>query len=49
MVQRREGSCFALESRQAFRIGADGRGEDLAGDVAAEFCISRAIHVPHSA
>jgi hypothetical protein len=49
MVQRREGLCLTVESRQTFRIGRECLWQYLDGDLAAKVGISRPIHLAHSA
>ena len=40
---------FALETRQAFRIRREVRGQDFNGDVAFELRIGRPVHLTHAA
>ena len=49
MVQRREELGFALESRDAFVILRERRGQHLDRDVAIELRISRTEHLAHPA
>jgi hypothetical protein len=49
MIQRREDLRFALKPRQAIRIGGEQLRQDLQRNVSVQFCVVRAIDVPHSA
>jgi hypothetical protein len=49
MVQRRQCLRFAREPRQAVRIEREDLRQHLNRDIAIEFRIARAIHLPHSA
>lgn len=47
MIERRQRSGFAREARGAFGVGRECLWQDLQRNVAQEFGISRAIHLPH--
>src|SRR5947207_2547044 len=49
MVQRRQHSRFALETRHAVAIVAEGFGKKLDGHTAAQPRVRSLIHVPHTA
>ena len=49
MVQRGEDLGFALEARQPFLIGSEGRGKDLDRNAALQPGIARAVDLAHSA
>ena len=49
MVDLRDQARFAFEAREAVRIVGEGCGENLDGDIPAQACIARAIHLAHGA
>ena len=48
MVEGGQYLCFALESREPFRVSGDKVGENLDRDVAIQPCIARAVHLAHA-
>ena len=48
MVDRREHLRFALESRDAIRIGSEGVEDDFDGDAATELAVACAIDFAHA-
>ena len=49
VVQRRDGSGFAIEPLAQIGIGGDVRGQDLDGDRAIEAGIARLVDLAHAA
>ena len=49
MIQRGQELRLALEAREAIGIGGEQVGEDLDRDVAIQFPVAGAIHLPHPA
>ena len=49
MIQRGEHFGFALEPRQPLRIGRNGVGQHLDGDVALQVRVRRAVDLTHPA
>ena len=49
MVEAGENLRLTLEPGEAIRIGGEGFGEDLQGDLALELGVGGLIHLPHAA
>jgi hypothetical protein len=49
MVQRREDLGFATESGEPFCVMCEAVWQDLQGNIAPKFCISRAVDLAHTA
>ena len=49
MVQRRQRLRFALEPREAIRVGRERLGQDFDGNVPIELRVARAVDLAHAA
>jgi hypothetical protein len=48
MVERCRGPRLLLETRHAFRVSGEGRGQDLDRDVPMETAVASPVHLPHA-